>query len=98
MTWKKDLIGEHIPFKYESPINQESSAELKKGDMANTEYFPDRPNPVQYFFAFLPISFFDKVAKWTQKKLKQKEIACFEEVGIKRDDILGLIVSYFIIG
>ena len=92
VKWKKGLIGEHVPLKYEGPINQESSVEFKKNGMDNDEYFPERPDPVQCFFAFLPITFFDKVAEWTQKKLKQKKVAGFKEANIKRDDILGLIV------
>ena len=67
VEWKKGVIGKHVPLQFEGPINQESNVDIKKNGMANEQYFPDKPDPVQCFFAFLPITFFDKVAEWTQK-------------------------------
>ena len=66
--------------------------------MANNDFFPAQPDPIQCFFAFVPIPFFDKVAEWTQKKLKQKEVTGYKEVSIGRDDILGLVALWFIFG
>ena len=53
---------------------------------------------MQCFFAFLPISYFDKVPIWTEKKLKMKESTRHEEIDIRRDNILGLIAMWFVFG
>ena len=56
------------------------------------------PDPVQCFFAFLPIGYFDKVAAWTEEKLKQKKVSGYQKLDIRRDDISGLIAKWFIFG
>ena len=82
VKWKEGVIGEHNPLVYEGPISQDANINTKKTDISNTDFFPENSYPVQYFFAFLPISFFDNVAQWTEKKLKDKKVTGYEEVCI----------------
>ena len=98
VNWTKGVDGEHIPLSYEGPISSDAADECVKNGMANVEFFIKDPDPIQCFFAFLPISYFDKVASWTERKLKEKEVTGYEEVDIRRDDILGLIAMWFIFG
>ena len=95
VKWKKCIIGEHAPLVYEGPISQDAIISTKKG-MANTEFFPENPNPLQCFFDCIPISFFDNVAKWTENNLKDKKVTVYEEVHIQQNKILGMIALWFI--
>jgi len=98
VKWKKGVIGEHTPLVYEGPISQDTNINTKKNGIANTDFFAENPDPVQCFFAFLPISFFDNVAEWTEKKLNDKKITGYEEARIQRNEILGMIALWFIFG
>ena len=98
VNWTKGEDREHIPLSYEGPISGDASDECVRNGMANKDFFPKDPDPIQCFFAFLPISYFDKVASWTEKKLKEKKVTGYKELNIRRDDILGLITMWFIFG
>ena len=98
VKWRKGEDGEHIPLPFEGPISNDATDECVRNGMANKDFFVNDPDPIQCFFAFLPISYFDKVASWTENKLKEKEVTGYEEIDIRRDDILGLIAMWFIFG
>ena len=67
VKWKKGVDREHIPLSYEGPISDNATDECVRNGMANNEFFRENPDPIQCFFAFLPVSYFDKVATWTEK-------------------------------
>ena len=56
VNWNKSEKREHTPLKYEGPINQDAIHDVQKNGMANHDFFYDKPNPMQCFFTFVPIS------------------------------------------
>ena len=94
-NWEKEVTGLHTQIPYGGPITTDHTASQQRNGFANFDFFPDKPDPVDCFFEFVPPTFFDDVAEWTETKLNEKVANRYT---IKRGDILGVIAMWFISG
>ena len=94
MTWVKSKTGNHTPIEFDGDINDGHPRNVQRNGQADPDFFPPYPEPVQCFLAFFPLTFWDKVAEWTQMKVQTKR--GYEKAQVRQDDILGVIVIWFI--
>ena len=95
VEWVKGVKGSHDPIPFDGPITHSATTKRANNGMANPGFFPSNPTPVECFFAMIPVTFFDDVAKWTKEKMKMKK---YFYKDVNRDDILGVICMWFIMG
>ena len=94
-NWEKEARGSHAQVPYSGPITADHTTMQQRNGYANFDFFPEKPDPVDCFFKFIPPSFFDNVAEWTNIKLNEKVP---NKCNIKRGDILSVIALWFISG
>ena len=95
VSWKKGMVGDHKPIRFEGPFTVDRDAKKYKLGTVDPTFFSVNPDPVECFFSFIPVTFFDDVALWTNRKfiLKGEKVR-----QIRRDEILGIFVTWFIMG
>ena len=100
--WQKEATGGHEALAFEGPAGAAADADTRKYGKPNTEFFPDDPEPVDCFFAFMPLDFIDKVASWTKAKLETKASTKKRYKGmierIDRHTILSIFVIWQLVG
>ena len=89
------MVGAHKPIRFKGPITVDGDPLKYKLGTVDPTFFPHNPDPVECFFSFIPVTFFDDVASWTNRKfiLKGEKVR-----QIRRDEILGIFVTWFIMG
>ena len=92
IEWVKFGTGTHETVPYDGPITDLSPPDIQRNGMANKDFFVDEPDPVDCFLTFLPLSFWDEVAKWTEQKFAMEG----HPQKVDRADILGLLVIWFL--
>lgn len=70
VDWKKELQGKHkfILFTSLTPTLY-ISEKLRKYGRAKEDFFPQKPNPFEYFMLFLSFSFLANIATWTSRRM-----------------------------
>jgi len=94
-NWEKEATGLHTQVPYTGPITTDHITTQQRNGFVNFDFFPEKPDPVDCFFSYIPPIFFDSVTEWTTIKLNERQR---NKYVIRRWDILGVIALWFISG